>query len=52
MLDLVLAEIGSFRGWIEWIVGGLVESMCDRVCLEIGHWSPLELTTTWVFLLL
>ena len=42
--------IGSFRVWIAWICGGLVEAMCDLVQLAIGSWSPLELTTTWVFL--
>ena len=46
MLDLALAAIGSFRGWIACMVGGLVESMCDLVRLAIGSWSPLELTDT------
>ena len=46
MLDLVLAEMGSFRVWIAWIVRGLVESMRDLVHLVIGSWSPLELTDT------
>ena len=49
MLDLVFASMGSFRGWIDWIVGGLVESMRDLVRLAIGSWSPLKLTATWVF---
>ena len=49
MLDLVLAAIGSFRGWIAWIFGGLVEYMRDMVRLAIGSWSPLELNATWVF---
>ena len=48
-MDLVLAAIGSFRGWIDWIVGGLVEYMCDLVRLEISYWSTLDLTATWVF---
>ena len=48
MLYLVLAEIGSFRGWIAWIVGRLVEYMRDIVRLVIGSWLPLELTATWV----
>ena len=47
--DLVLAEIGSFRVWMAWMVGGLVEYMLDMVSLAIGSWSPLELTATWVF---
>ena len=47
--DLVLAAIGSFRVWIDWMVGGFVESMFDLVHLVIGSWSPLELTATWVF---
>ena len=47
--DIFLAAIGSFRFWIYWMVGGLVESMLDLVSLEIGSWSPLELTDTWVF---
>ena len=49
MLDLVLASIGSFRGWISCISGGLVESMRDMMRLAIGSCSPLELTATWVF---
>ena len=49
MLDLVLAVIGSFRGWISWIGGGLVKAMRDMVHLAIGSWSHLELTATWVF---
>ena len=49
MLYLVLATIGSFRGWMAWIVGRLVASMHDLVRLEIGSWSPLDLTPTWVF---
>ena len=49
MLDIFLASIGSFRGWIAWIIGGLVESMCDLVCLAIDSWSPLEFTATWFF---
>ena len=49
MWDLVLTAIGSFRVWIAWVVGGLVESMCDMVRLAIGSWSPLELTATLVF---
>ena len=49
MLDIVLTAMGSFRVWIAWIVGGLVESMRDLVRLDIGSWSPLELTATWVF---
>ena len=49
MLDIVLAEIGSFRGWIAWIGRGVVEAMCDLVQLAIVSWSPLELTDTWVF---
>ena len=36
--DLVLAEIGSFRVWIAWMVGRLAESMLDLVCLAIGSW--------------
>ena len=47
--DLVLAAIGSFRVWIDWMVGGLVEYMLDMVRLEIGSWSPLELTATLMF---
>ena len=50
MLDLVLTSIGSFRGWISCISGGLVESMRDMMRLAIGSCSPLELTATWVFL--
>ena len=40
----------SFRGWIVWIGRGLGEAMHDLVLLVMGSWSPLELTTTWVFL--
>ena len=47
--DLVIAEIGSFRVWIAWMVGGLVEYMLGLVSLVIGSWSQLELTATWVF---
>ena len=50
MLDLVLVEIGSFRSWIAWIGGGLVEAMRDMVQLAIGSCSCLKLTDTWVFL--
>ena len=50
MLDLVLAAMGSFRGWIAWIGRGLVEAMRDLVQLAMGSWSPLELTATSVFL--
>ena len=49
MWDLVLSAIGSFMGWIPWIVSRFVEFMLDLVRLEIGSWSPLELTATWVF---
>ena len=49
MLDLVLAEFFSFRGWVAWIVIGMVESMSDLVRLAIYSWSTLELTATWVF---
>ena len=47
---IVLSAIGSFRVWIDWMVGGLAESMLDQVRLAIGSWSPLELIATWVFL--
>ena len=47
--DLVLAAIGSFRVWIAWMVGGIVEYMLDLVHFAIDSWSPLELTATWVF---
>ena len=46
---LVFAAIGSFRVWIAWMVDRIVEYMLDLVRLEIGSWSPLELTATWVF---
>ena len=36
--DRVLAEIGSFRVWMSWMVGGLVEYMLDMVRLAIGSW--------------
>ena len=39
--DIVLVAIGSFRVWIAWMVGGLVESILDLVRLAIGSWSPL-----------
>ena len=45
-MDIVLAAMGSFRGWIAWIIGGLVESMLNMVRLAIVSWSPLELTAT------
>ena len=48
MLDLVIASIGSFRGWIAWIFGGLIKSMCDLVDLAIGSSSPLESTSKGV----
>ena len=48
--DLVIAVIFSFRGWIAWIGGGVVEAMRDMVRLAIGFWSYLELTANWVFL--
>ena len=50
--DLVLSEIGSFRVWIDWMFGELSESMLDWVCLAIGSWSPLELISTCVFLVI
>ena len=34
--DLVLAEIGSFRFCMAWMVGGLAEYMLDLVSLAIG----------------
>ena len=49
-MDLVLDAMGSFRGWIAWIVGGLVEYMRDLMRVAIGSCSPLELTDSWVFL--
>ena len=36
MLDIVLAAMGSFRGWIVWIGIGLVESMRYIVRLAMG----------------
>ena len=48
MQYLVLSEIGSFRVWIAWMVGGIVEYILDLVRLEIGSWSHLELTATWM----
>ena len=48
--DLVLVAIGSFRVCIAWMVGGLVEYMLYMIRLAIGSYSPLELTSTWVFL--
>ena len=50
MLDLVLAAMGSFRGWIVCICRELVEAMRDLVRLVMDSWSPLELTSTWVIL--
>ena len=50
VLDIVLANIGSFMGWIAWIGGGLVEAMYHLVLLSISSWSSLESTDTWVFL--
>ena len=50
MLDLVIADIGSIMGWIDWIGEELVEAMRDLLRLAIGSWSSLELTDTWVFL--
>ena len=47
--DLVLAVIGSFRVYIAWMVGGLVECMLGMMGLEICSSSPLGLTATWVF---
>ena len=49
MRYLVLCAIGSFSVRIDCMVGGLAESMIDRVRLAIGSWSPLELIVTWVF---
>ena len=37
-MSLVLAAIGSFRGCIDWIGGGMVEAMRDLVRLVIGSW--------------
>ena len=34
--DLVIAEIGLFRVWMAWMVGGLVEYMLDLLRLAIG----------------
>ena len=50
VMDLVLATVGSFRGWIYWICRWLVEAMCDLVLLEMVSWSHLELTATLVLL--
>ena len=41
MLDIVLAAIGSFRGWVAWIGRGMVETVRDLVRLAMGSWSPL-----------
>ena len=48
--DLVLAEMGSFLGWIYCIFDCCVDLMFDLVRLAIGSWSPLDLAGTWVFL--
>ena len=50
MLYLVLAAIGSFSGCIACKGGGLAEVMRDIVQVAMSSWSPLESTTTWVFL--
>ena len=50
MLDLDLAAIGSFRGWIVWKGRGLAEPIRDLVRVAMGSWSPLYLAATWVFL--
>ena len=46
--DLVLVTIGSFRVWIDWMVGGFAEFMLGLLRLEIGSWSSLELIFTCV----
>ena len=47
--DLVLSAIGSFRVWIYWMIGGISESILDRVRFVICFWSPLELIYTCAF---
>ena len=46
MLDIFLAAIGSFRGWIAWKGGELAKAMRDIVKVAMGSWSPLELAAT------